>query len=309
MVSKIPTYLGKDLKSDAYFFLAEKQGINRFIKFVRYPMWVGAKHLVDFLDKSSPPGGMLEEVAMFVNGELEFEVVPKSRGKPQSVNRIVVPILSNNLAKEGEDNVPVVSNRSKSQSQALLESSTGTGEKPAKSTSPQVNEVESTSSNARSQTNQTTDRIQDMATSNGREGPNITGGGANGSDGGDIASGRLGVTRAMFGRKEPADEDAVGGGGRVSGPGVLGSDRDVPGELSNRTPVKRRRQGAPGVFNSAVTSIDSSSGLGIAVQTGNSPVGSPDELQATRQEVKVKRKRRTKAEMELARAASSSQSN
>ena len=84
-------YLGKDLKSSTYFFLSRKQGLNRFIKFVTYPMWVGAKHLVDFLDPQTVPEGVFEDVIKFVDGKIEFEVTPKKKGRPEVVERVEIP--------------------------------------------------------------------------------------------------------------------------------------------------------------------------------------------------------------------------
>ena len=76
-------YLGKDISSDAYFFLANKAGIGRFIKYVRYPHWCGTKNLVDFLDFGEAPKAVVDEVDLFVNGKIEFEVIPKVRGRKE----------------------------------------------------------------------------------------------------------------------------------------------------------------------------------------------------------------------------------
>lgn len=95
MQTKSPLYLGKDPKSETYFFLGHKQGFGRFIKYIRYPFWAGANALVDFLDTTGEaPSEVLREVLLFVADKVEFEVVPKRRGKPETILRREVPSLT-----------------------------------------------------------------------------------------------------------------------------------------------------------------------------------------------------------------------
>lgn len=95
-----PIYLGKSVNSVTYYFLANKEGIRRFIKYVRYPMWCGCVHLVDSFSPQACPEDILKEVHDFVAGRLAVEVIPKARGRAERVIKTEVPI-----EKEGSSNV------------------------------------------------------------------------------------------------------------------------------------------------------------------------------------------------------------
>jgi hypothetical protein len=95
-----PIYLGKSVNSVTYYFLANKEGIRRFIKYVRYPMWCGCVHLVDSFSPQECPAEIVKEVHDFVAGRLAVEVVPKTRGRAERVIKTEV-----SLEKEGSNNV------------------------------------------------------------------------------------------------------------------------------------------------------------------------------------------------------------
>ncbi len=90
MQIKTPFYLGKDPKSDTYFFFAEKQGVGRFIKYVRYPFWDASPFVTSFV-LAKPPDSILEEVELFANGQVAYQVTPKQGRKKEVVVRIETP--------------------------------------------------------------------------------------------------------------------------------------------------------------------------------------------------------------------------
>lgn len=81
-------YLGKDRVDKSYYFLGNKGDVGRFIKFTSYPYWCRSDMVGNFLDIGSEvPVEVLEEIMLFVNGVINYELLPKTRGRSESVIR------------------------------------------------------------------------------------------------------------------------------------------------------------------------------------------------------------------------------
>jgi hypothetical protein len=81
-------YLGKDRVNGAYYFLGAKEGVGRFIKYLVYPMWCTGNMIGNFLDLGADvPTEILEELMLFVNGKVDYELLPAKRGRAESVVR------------------------------------------------------------------------------------------------------------------------------------------------------------------------------------------------------------------------------
>jgi hypothetical protein len=100
----IPCYVGKDPKSDSYFFISQKEGFGRFIKYTRYPFWCGSSAVSDFLALVEAPEDVVLAVQNFVADRLAIEIVPKVRGRPERIFMTVLPEKSG-LEKDGVNNV------------------------------------------------------------------------------------------------------------------------------------------------------------------------------------------------------------
>jgi hypothetical protein len=81
-------YLGKDRVNGAYYFLGDKDGVGRFIKYLVYPMWCTGNMVGNFLDIGADvPADVLAELMLFVNGKVEYELLPATRGRAETVVR------------------------------------------------------------------------------------------------------------------------------------------------------------------------------------------------------------------------------
>ena len=81
-------YLGRDLKTGAFYFLGSKDGIGRFLKYQAYPMWCSVTDVGNFIDLSAPlTEEIMTEVQLFVNGRVTYEIKPKIRGRAEKVIR------------------------------------------------------------------------------------------------------------------------------------------------------------------------------------------------------------------------------
>lgn len=115
-----PLYLGKGVGTSSYFFLANKSGIGRFIKFVKYPFWCGHKDLPDELVLNSTlPESVLNEVTLFINGLVEFEITPKRQGRAESVSRKEVINLTPVPGELNVSNSPTISSATELQKSSL----------------------------------------------------------------------------------------------------------------------------------------------------------------------------------------------
>lgn len=91
----VPLYIGKSStpgssKSkarDSYYFYGSKDGVGRFIKYSNYPFWDMGSKLPDFLVLEEAPESVVNDVRAFVEGKVEFTLVPKTKGKHEKVLR------------------------------------------------------------------------------------------------------------------------------------------------------------------------------------------------------------------------------
>ena len=91
----VPLYIGKSStpgssKSkarDSYYFYGSKDGVGRFIKYSNYPFWEMGSKLPDFLVMEDAPEFVVADVRAFVEGRVEFTLVPKTKGKHEKVLR------------------------------------------------------------------------------------------------------------------------------------------------------------------------------------------------------------------------------
>lgn len=91
-----PFYLGRNDTEGSFYFFASKQGVGRILKYIKYPFWCSGKD-IDIgltLGDEQPPEEVISEVQLFVLGKLEFSLIPKRRGKAESVVRTEVSIPS-----------------------------------------------------------------------------------------------------------------------------------------------------------------------------------------------------------------------
>ena len=81
-------YLGRDRVNGAYYFLGDKEGVGRFIKYLVYPMWCTGSMVGNFLDLGAEvPTEILEELMLFVNHQVDYELLPAKRGRAEAVVR------------------------------------------------------------------------------------------------------------------------------------------------------------------------------------------------------------------------------
>lgn len=81
-------YLGRDRVDGAYYFLGGKDGVGRFLKFQVYPMWIYSNMIGNFLDIGAEvPTEVLAEVMLFVNGVVNYELLPAKQGRAETVIR------------------------------------------------------------------------------------------------------------------------------------------------------------------------------------------------------------------------------
>lgn len=91
----VPLYIGKSStpgssKSkarDSYYFYGSKDGVGRFIKYSNYPFWDMGSKLPDFLVLEEVPESVVNDVRAFVEGKVEFTLMPKTKGKHEKVLR------------------------------------------------------------------------------------------------------------------------------------------------------------------------------------------------------------------------------
>lgn len=91
----VPLYIGKSSTpgsskskaKDSYYFYGCKDGMGRFIKHSNYPFWDMGSKLPDFLVLEEPPDNVIQDVKAFVEGRVEFTLIPKTKGKHEKVLR------------------------------------------------------------------------------------------------------------------------------------------------------------------------------------------------------------------------------
>jgi hypothetical protein len=81
-------YLGKDRVNGAFYFLGDKDGVGRFLKFLTYPMWCTSNMIGNFLDIGAEvPTEVLAEIMLFINGVVNYELLPAKQGRAETVVR------------------------------------------------------------------------------------------------------------------------------------------------------------------------------------------------------------------------------
>lgn len=111
-------FLGKDRNSEAYYFYGAKDGIGRFLKFVKYPMWCGVEHIGNFIDiRCDLPEQIMAEILDFVNGRVRYEIEPKRRGRQEKVVKHVVEHFAQQCADiKSEQSTPTQARRPRGKS-------------------------------------------------------------------------------------------------------------------------------------------------------------------------------------------------
>lgn len=85
-------YLGKDRDKDVYYFFANKNGIGRFLRYQAYPIWCRSSDIGDFISLNSPlPDQIFNDILLFVNGRISYEVQPKRRGRAEKIIKHEIP--------------------------------------------------------------------------------------------------------------------------------------------------------------------------------------------------------------------------
>lgn len=89
----MPQYLGKDLLSQGeavWIFFALKNGVGRFIRFIKYPFWASEIGIPAQLDvETQPPADVFEEVKLFVAGKVSYEEKKTPKGRKTKIVRIL----------------------------------------------------------------------------------------------------------------------------------------------------------------------------------------------------------------------------
>ena len=132
-------YIGKHMSEPIYYFLSQKDGVGRFIRFAfspAYPFWIGGvntgiSHTVpDRLSTEICPLEVWTEVKLFVLGKVHYEFKPSKRGKKATITRTEIQVRPNDEATLSS---PMVADKEKA-AREVRGSNSGNTDSKSKST-------------------------------------------------------------------------------------------------------------------------------------------------------------------------------
>lgn len=101
-----PVYLGVSVEKDetpTWCFIAIKDGVGRFVRYINYPLWSRGSDMPDKLNiKTQPPVNILEDVSLFIEGKIAFHELPPKRGRRRRVIRTLLGDVCGGGSNPGE---------------------------------------------------------------------------------------------------------------------------------------------------------------------------------------------------------------
>lgn len=101
---KPPIYLGVDSDGDTkiWCFIAVKEGVGRFVRYIKYPMWSKGSDMPDMFNiRTPPPEDVLNDVELFIEGKATFHELPPKQGRKRRVIKTLVEATGDHFDVSG----------------------------------------------------------------------------------------------------------------------------------------------------------------------------------------------------------------